>query len=245
MMRFLGAKVVLTPRALKGFAMYTKARELAEANGWFLASQFETPANATIHENTTAREVLADFEGDRLDYFVTGYGTGGTVTGVGRVLRKERPDTKIILTEPAKAALVSSGIKQSRDGKFPTGSHPDWEPHPIQGWTPDFVPYILEEAIEGKYYDDLIPIPGPEGMAWSKKLATQEGIFTGISGGSTFAVAMKVAENAPDGSVLLVMLPDTGERYLSTPLFEDVPEGMTEEEIAISMSTPTGQMAAE
>ncbi len=245
MMRFLGAKVVLTPRALKGFAMYTKARELAEANGWFLASQFETPANATIHENTTAREVLADFEGDRLDYFVTGYGTGGTVTGVGRVLRKERPDTKIILTEPANAALVSSGIKQSRDGKFPTGSHPDWEPHPIQGWTPDFVPYILEEAIEGKYYDDLIPIPGPEGMAWSKKLATQEGIFTGISGGSTFAVAMKVAENAPDGSVLLVMLPDTGERYLSTPLFEDVPEGMTEEEIAISMSTPTGQMAAE
>lgn len=246
LMRFLGAKVVLTPRALKGFGMYSKAKELAEANGWFLASQFETDANADMHETTTAREILADFEGSRLDYWVTGYGTGGTVAGVGRVLRKERPDTKIILTEPANAAIVGSGYVNTRnEAHQPTESHPAFEPHPIQGWTPDFIPYVLQEAIDGGYYDDLIPVTGPDGIAWSRRLAAEEGIFTGISGGSTFAVAMKVAETAPAGSVMLVMLPDTGERYLSTPLFEGIPEDMTEEERAISLSTPTAQMAAE
>ena len=246
LMRFLGAKVVLTPKALKGFGMYTKAKELAEANGWFLASQFETPDNADIHENTTAREILADFDGERLDYFVTGYGTGGTVSGVGRVLRAERPDTQIILTEPANAALVASGYVNTRNETHqPTESHPNFQPHPIQGWTPDFIPFVLQEAIDGNYYDELLPVPGPEGIAWSRRLAAEEGIFTGISGGSTFAVAMKLAETAPDGSVMLVMLPDTGERYLSTPLFEGVPEDMTEEEWDISRSTPTAQMAAE
>lgn len=246
LMRFLGAKVVLTPRALKGFGMYSKAKELAEANGWFLASQFETPDNADIHENTTAREILSDFAGDRLDYFVTGYGTGGTVSGVGRVLRKERPDTKIILTEPANAAIVASGYVNTRNGAHqPTESHTSFEPHPIQGWTPDFIPYVLQEAIDGTYYDDLVPIAGADGIAWSRRLAAEEGIFTGISGGSTVAVAMKVAETAPEGSVMLVMLPDTGERYLSTPLFEGIPEDMTDEERAISKSTPTAQMAAE
>jgi cysteine synthase len=243
LMRFLGAKVVLTPRALKGYGMYQKAVELAAANGWFLARQFETDANARIHENTTAREILADFDGERLDYYVTGYGTGGTVTGVGRVLRKVRPDTRIILSEPANAQLVGSGRAQERnaDGS-PAESHPAFEPHPIQGWTPDFIPLVLQEAIDRKYYDELIPVPGPVGIEWSKKLAQKEGIFTGISGGATFAVAMQIAARADPGSVILCMLPDTGERYLSSPLFETIEENMTAEEIALSLSTPGFQM---
>ena len=243
LMRFLGAKVVLTPRAAKGMGMYNKAVELAEKNGWFLARQFETDANALIHENTTGREILADFEGERLDYFVTGYGTGGTMTGVGRVLRKHRPDTKIVLAEPANASIVASGHSQERTASgAPAGSHPDWEPHPIQGWTPDFIPLVLQEAIDKSYYDEIVPIPGPVGMEWSRKLARKEGIFTGISGGSTFAVAMQVAERAEPGSVVLCMLPDTGERYLSSPLFEGIPDDMTEEEKALSQSTPGYQL---
>jgi cysteine synthase A len=245
LMRFLGAKVVLTPRAQKGLGMYQKAVELAEANGWFLARQFETADNATIHENTTAREILADFAGERLDYWVTGYGTGGTVSGVARVLRKERPDTKIILSEPANAQLVGSGVPQERgDANAPAVSHSAFEPHPVQGWTPDFIPYVLQEAIDGNYYDELIPVPGPAGIEWSSKLAQKEGIFTGISGGSTFAVAVQVAEKAEPGSVILAMLPDTGERYLSSPLFEGIAEDMTEEETALSLSTPGFHMPA-
>ena len=243
LMRFLGAKVVLTPRAQKGFGMYQKAKELAEENGWFLASQFETPDNANIHENTTAREILGDFDGEQLDYFVTGYGTGGTVSGVGRALRSERPETKIILTEPANAAIVSSGyVNERTDTNQPAESHPNFEPHPIQGWTPDFIPWVLQEALDKSFYDELMPVPGPEGIAWSRRLAAEEGIFTGISGGSTFAVAMKVAESAADGSVILAMLPDTGERYLSTPLFEGIAEEMTDEEEALSKSTPGYQL---
>jgi cysteine synthase A len=239
LMRFLGAKVVLTPREQKGFGMYRKAVELAEANGWFQARQFETEANARIHENTTAREILADFEGERLDYYVTGYGTGGTVTGVGRVLRERRPETKIILSEPANAQIVGSGRAQGRnaDGS-PAESHPAFEPHPIQGWTPDFIPLVLQEAIDKHYYDDLIPVAGPVGIEWSKKLAQNEGIFTGVSGGATFAISMDIAARADPGSVILCMLPDTGERYLSSPLFETIEEDMTEEEIALSLSTP-------
>jgi cysteine synthase A len=239
LMRFLGAQVVLTPRAEKGFGMYQKAKELADANGWFLARQFETADNAKVHENTTAREILADFAGERLDYWVTGYGTGGTITGVSRVLRKERPETKIILSEPANAQLVGSGVAQERGAEnAPAVSHSAFTPHPIQGWTPDFIPYVLQESIDSHYFDELIPVPGPVGIEWSKKLAQREGIFTGISGGSTFAVAMQVAERAAPGSVILCMLPDTGERYLSSPLFEGIVEGMTEEEIALSRSTP-------
>jgi cysteine synthase A len=239
LMRMLGAKVVLTPRAQKGFGMYLKAVELAEKNGWFLARQFETDANADIHENTTAREILGDFKGDRLDYWVTGYGTGGTVSGVARVLRKERPDTKIILCEPANAQLIGSGKGQPRGADHePTLSHPAFEPHPIQGWTPDFIPYVLQETLDKKYYDELIPIAGAEGIQWSRKLAQREGILTGVSGGSTFAVAMKTAEKAKPGSVILCMLPDTGERYLSSPLFEGIPEDMSPEEVALSKSTP-------
>ena len=243
LMRFLGAKVVLTPRAEKGFGMYKKARELADANGWFLARQFESADNALVHENTTGREILADFADSRLDYFVTGYGTGGTVTGIGRVLRKERPETKIILSEPANAQLIGSGIAQERGvGHAPAVSHSAFQPHPIQGWTPDFIPYVLQESIDEHYYDELIPVAGAVGIEWSKKLALKEGIFTGISGGASFAVAMQVAERAAPGSVILCMLADTGERYLSSPLFEGIAEYMTEEEIALSRSTPGSQM---
>jgi cysteine synthase A len=243
LMRMLGAKVILTPRALKGTGMYMKAVELAEKHGWFLARQFETSANADIHEATTAREVLGDFAGKRLDYVVTGYGTGGTVTGLARVLRKERPETKIILSEPANAQLVASRVAQARvEGGGPASSHPNFEPHPIQGWTPDFIPLVLQECLDRGGYDELIPVAGAEGVAWAKKLAQREGILTGISGGASFAVAMQVAERAAPGAVILAMLPDTGERYLSTPLFSDIPEEMDAEELALSQSTPGYQM---
>ena len=243
LMRMLGAKVVLTPRAEKGFGMYNKAVELAETHGWFLARQFETEANAEIHEYTTAREIMADFDGARLDYVVTGYGTGGTVTGIGRVLRKERPETKIVLTEPANAQLLGSGRAQERcNNNAPAASHPAFEPHPIQGWTPDFIPAVLQEAIDKAYYDELVPVPGAEGIKWTRFLAKKEGIFTGISGGATFAVSVSVAEKAPKGSVIQCMLPDTGERYLTTPLLDGIIEDMDDEENAISHSTPGCQM---
>lgn len=243
LMRMLGAKVVLTPKAQKGTGMYNKAVELAEKHGWFLARQFETSANADIHEATTAQEILGDFAGQRLDVVVTGYGTGGTVTGLSRVLRRERPDTKIVLTEPANAALVGSGTPQDRGADHaPAASHPAFEPHPIQGWTPDFIPWVLQEALDRNGYDDLIPVPGAEGMDWARKLAAREGILTGVSGGSTFAVAMRIAEKAEPGTVILAMLPDTGERYLSTPLFQDIAEDMDDAERALSESTPGYRM---
>jgi cysteine synthase len=245
LMRFLGAKVVLTPRAEKGYGMYEKAKELADTNGWFLAHQFETDDNAKIHENTTAREILADFAGERLDYWVTGYGTGGTIAGVARVLRKERPDTKIILSEPSNAQLIGANIPQERNAdRSPAVSHPAFQPHPIQGWTPDFIPYVLQEAIDHDYFDELIPVSGAEGIKWSNELARQEGIITGVSGGATFAVAMQVAQKAVAGSVILCMLPDTGERYLSSLLFETIEEFMSPEELALSHSTPRFQMSA-
>jgi cysteine synthase A len=244
LMRMLGAKVVLTPRGEKGVGMYRKAVELAEAHGWFLARQFETPANADIHERTTAREIVADFAGRRLDLFVTGYGTGGTLTGVARVLRRERPDTRIVLSEPANAALVSSAIPQERgEGGAPAASHPAWASHPIQGWTPDFIPAVLQEAIDRRYFDELRPVAGAEGVAWAQRLAQREGVFTGISGGAAFAVAREVAEQAPQGAVVLCMLPDTGERYLTTPLFEAIEVEMNEEERALSRSTPSCQFS--
>ena len=243
LMRMLGARVVLTPRAEKGLGIYKKAVELAKMHGWFLARQFETEANAEIHETTTAREIIGDFEGSRLDYVVSGYGTGGTVTGIGRVLRKERPDTRIILTEPANAQLLGSGHSQQRaSNNAPAASHPAFEPHPIQGWTPDFIPAVLQEAIDNRYYDELIPISGAEGIKCARDLARKEGIFTGISGGATFAVSLAVADKAPKGAVILCMLPDTGERYLTTPLFEGIAEDMDAGETDISRSTPGYQM---
>ena len=245
LMRMLGAKVLLTPRAEKGFGMYLKAVELAEKNGWFLARQFESEANAAIHEATTGREIVNDFAGSRLDWFVTGYGTGGTLVGVSRVLRRERPQTRIVLAEPANAGLIGSGhVQQHAPDGAPAASHPAFEPHPIQGWTPDFIPAVLQEAIDGRYYDEMQPMAGPEAIAWARALAQKEGIFAGISGGASFGVARRGAECAPAGSVVLCMLPDTGERYLSTPLFESIPADMDEEEMALSRSTPGFQMAA-
>lgn len=243
LMRMLGAKVVLTPKEQKGFGMYQKAAELAEENGWFFARQFETKANADIHEATTAREIMNDFKGTKLNYFVSGYGTGGTITGVSRVLRRESPETKIILTEPANAALVESGTLQERgaDGG-PSSGHPAFQPHPIQGWTPDFIPLVLQESIDNAYFDELFPITGPEGIKWAQDLAMKEGIFTGISGGSTFGVAMKIAERAAPGTTILAMLPDTGERYLSTPMFDGIESEMNTEELEIMRSTPGNQM---
>jgi len=244
LMRMLGAKVVLTPRAAKGYGMYQKAVELAEANGWFLARQFETEANAAIHEATTGREIVGDFAGSRLDWFVTGYGTGGTIAGVGRVLRRERPETKIVLCEPANAQLLGSGRPQERTtGGAPATSHSAFESHPIQGWTPDFIPYVLQEAIDRRLYDKVMPVAGADAIKWAKALAHKEGIFTGISGGATFAAAREIAERAPAGSVILCMLPDTGERYLTTPLFDDIAAEMSEEELALSHSTPGFQFA--
>ena len=239
LMRFLGAQVVLTPRTEKGLGMYKKAQELADANGWFYAKQFESDSNALIHQNTTANEILADFSDRSLDYFITGYGTGGTVTGVARVLRERSPGTKLILSEPANAQLIASGHSQERnDEGSPAVSHPAFEPHPIQGWTPDFIPLVLQESINNKLYDDLLPVAGAAGIEWSMKLAQKEGIFTGISGGSTFAIAIEIAAKAKPDTNILCMLPDTGERYLSSPLFESIPENMSDDEIALSLSTP-------
>ncbi len=243
LMRMMGAKVVLTPRAAKGLGMYQKAVELAESNGWFLAQQFESAANADIHEATTGPEIIADFKGQRLDYFVTGYGSGGAIAGVSRVLRKERPETKIVLSEPADASLLASGTVQARTSSgSPASSHPSWQPHPIQGWTPDFIPFVLQEVVDKKNYDQLIPVAGSEGLEWATKLAQKEGIMTGISGGASFAVAMKVAENAAPGSVILCMIADSAERYITTPLFDAIEEDMNAEELALSRSTPGFQI---
>lgn len=243
LMRFLGAKVILTPAAQKGTGMVEKAKELAEKNGWFLTRQFENEANPDMHERTTAREIMDDFKGQKLDYWVTGFGTGGTLTGVSRVLRKESPDTKIVVCEPPDAAMLSSGVPQERhaDGS-PSASHPAWTPHPIQGWSPDFIPKITSEAVEAGVIHQIIKTPPPEGMKWSQMLAQKEGIFTGISGGSTFMGAMELAKSAPKGTTILAMLPDTGERYLSTPLFGGIEADMNAEEIEISKSTPGYQL---
>ena len=237
LMRFLGAKVILTPAAERGTGMVKKAVALAKQNGWFLTRQFENEANADFHSRTTAREIINDFAGERLDFWVSGFGTGGTLKGVARVLEKERPETKIIVAEPAEAPMLTSGTEQQRnaDGS-PAAGHPAWNPHPIQGWSPDFIPKLTGDAIAAKYVDRIITIPAPEAVQWSKKLAAQEGIFVGVSAGGTFGAAMKVCADAPNGSTVLAMLPDTGERYLSTGLFADIPADMTEEEQAIAKS---------
>ena len=238
LMRFLGAKVILTPAPEGGTGMVRKAVELAEANGWFLTRQFENEANADFHSRTTAREIVSDFAGERLDYWVTGIGTGGTLKGVARVLEKERPETKIIVCEPTDAPMLSSGTKQARkDDGSPASRHPSWKPHPIQGWSPDFIPKLAADAVDMGFVDKVLTIPASEAMQWSRQLAQKEGIFVGVSGGATFAGAVKVAADAPKGSAILCMLPDTGERYLSTPLFADIPAEMTEEEAAISSRT--------
>jgi len=239
LMRFLGAKVVLTPAPLGATGMVKIAKDLADKNGWFLTRQFENEANADFHSRTTAREIINDFAGGRLDYWVTGFGTGGTLKGVARVLEKERPETKIVLSEPADAAMVSSGTMQERnDDGTPKSRHPSWKPHPIQGWSPDFIPKLTGDAVHAGYVDRVISVSGPDAMKSSQQLAKQEGIFVGTSAGGTFTAALQVAKEAEKGSVILAMLPDTGERYLSTPLFGDVLPDMNDEEKAIFMSVP-------
>ena len=245
MMRFLGAKVVLTPAELKGSGMLAKAVELAEKHGWYLTRQFENEANADAHSNTTAPEILADFEGERLDYWVTGFGTGGTLKGVSRVLKEKRPDTQIIVCEPDNSQILGSGIPQERtaDGT-PADSHPLFRPHLMQGWSPDFIPKLTEDAVTMKTIDKVIPVSGDDALRLSKALASEEGIFVGISAGATLAGALQVCEGAEEGTTVLCMLPDTGERYLSTPLFDDIPADMTADEFEISRSTPGARFDA-
>jgi cysteine synthase A len=231
LMRFLGAKVLLTPGSEGASAAYDLAKKLADKNNWFYARQFENSANSEIHEQTTAIEILNDFKDIGLDFWVSGYGTGGTFSGVSRVLRKHSPKTKLIISEPENAQLIKSLKKQNRnsDGS-PSSSHEEWNPHPIQGWTPDFIPLVLQESIDNNYFDENVPVSGDEGIYWSNQLASKEGIMTGISGGSTFAVALKIAQKAPDASNILCMLADTAERYLSSPLFNDIDSEMSENE---------------
>ena len=213
LMRAYGAKVILTPAAERGSGMVRRAKELADAHGWFLASQFANPANPAYHRQTTAPEILRDFAGKRLDYFVSGWGTGGTLTGVGEVLKVARPQTRIVATEPAGASLLGGA---------------EWKPHKIQGWTPDFVPEVLNREV----HDELHQVTDEDAIAIARRLAAEEGIFVGISAGGTLATALKVADTAPEGAVLLAMLPDTGERYFSTPLFAGVNEGSNDEWLA-------------
>jgi cysteine synthase A len=239
LMRFLGAKVVLTPAAQKGTGMVAKAQELAEKHGWWQSRQFENPANADTHARTTAVEILEDFADTKLDYWVSGFGTGGTVNGVSRVLKEKSPATKIIVCEPKDAPMLTSGLPQplAADGSV-AGSHPSFKPHPMQGWSPDFLPKLIRDVTSNHNIDELRTIEGPDGIKTSQQLAQQEGIFVGISGGATLAGALQLAREVPKGTNILCMLPDTGERYLSTPLFADVAVEMTEEEKAISHSTP-------
>jgi cysteine synthase A len=239
LMRFLGAKVVLTPAAQKGSGMVAKAEELGKAHGWWQPRQFENPANAEIHARTTAVEILEDFADVSLDYWVTGFGTGGTLNGVSRVLKKKSPHTKIIVCEPDNSAMLASGIAQARHGDGShSASHPQFRPHLMQGWSPDFIPQLVEQVTAANRIDDFMLIDGKDSLRCAKELARQEGIFVGISAGATFSGALRVAQAAPPGANILCMLPDTGERYLSTPLFEDVAVEMTEEELELSRSTP-------
>jgi len=243
LMRMLGAKVIVTPKAGKGTGMVRKAEELCAEHGWFLCHQFENEANWKFHEATTGPEILADFDGKQLDYWVTGYGTGGTFHGAGKAIKDKRPDVKIVLAEPLDAGLLVSGIATERnaDGS-PAGTHPAFKPHPIQGWTPDFIPKVLEDAPMATLMEELISVPGPDAIATAKALAAKEGLLTGISGGATFYAALETAKKAPEGSVILAMLPDTGERYLSTPLFADIEAEMNEAELEIAKSTPSFQL---
>ena len=213
LMRAYGARVILTPAAERGSGMVRKAKELAEEHGWFLASQFTNPANPAWHRQTTAAEILADFAGRRLDHFVTGWGTGGTLTGVGEVLKVARPEVEVVAAEPAKAAMLQGQ---------------EFSSHKIQGWTPDFVPEVLNREVA----DRIISVDDDEAIATARRLTAEEGIFCGISAGATVAAALEVARDAEEGAVLLAMLPDTGERYFSTPLFQDVNEGSDDEWLA-------------
>ncbi|RPI47214.1 MAG: cysteine synthase A [Betaproteobacteria bacterium] len=239
LMRYLGAKVILTPASEKGSGMLAKARELAEKHGWFLCRQFENEANPDVHSRTTAEEILADFGPNGLDYWVTGFGTGGTLKGVARVLKARSPNTRVVVCEPDNSPLLAGGVSQPYlDDGSPAASHPGFRPHLMQGWSPDFIPKLANDAISAGLIDQLMPIRGADALQCARDLARKEGIFCGITAGATFAGAIELAKTAPKGAKILAMLPDTGERYLSTPLFEGIAETMTEEELAIAASTP-------
>jgi cysteine synthase A len=243
LMRFLGARMVLTPAAERGMGMVRKAIELAQANDWFLTRQFENEANADMHARTTAREIIEDFRGAALDYWVTGYGTGGTLKGVARFLAWKRPRTRIVVCEPDDAALLSSGTRQpQRTDGSPEGGHPAFKSHPTQGWTPDFIPKLVDDAVAAGLVHKILRVKSADAPRVGRELARKEGIFVGISAGATLAGALRVCADAPDGSTILCMLPDTGERYLSTPLFADIRDAMSDEETAISLSTPAAQL---
>lgn len=239
LLRFLGARVVLTPAAEKGTGMLNKAIELAERHGWFLCRQFDNEANAEVHTRTTAREILADFDGERIHAFVSGFGTGGTLLGVARGLKAADAGIRIVAAEPDNAPVLGSGIAQARhaDG-MPSASHPLFRPHLMQGWSPDFISRLTETARAEGLIDEIVPVNGNEALRLARALATQEGIFVGTSSGATLAAALEVARRAPPGSHIVCMLPDTGERYLSTPLFDGIEVDMNEEELALSRSTP-------
>lgn len=240
LLRFLGAKVVLTPAAEKGTGMLAKAVELAETHGWFLCRQFENEANADVHSATTAQEIIADFAGERLDYWVSGFGTGGTLKGVARALKQAGLPTKIVAAEPDNAQVLGSGIPQRRapDGT-PAESHPRFRPHLMQGWAPDFISKLTEDAVAAGLVDEIVPVAGQDALNMARELARQEGIFVGTSSGATLAAALEIARRSPPGTNIVCMLPDTGERYMSTPLFEHIGEEMTEEELELSRSTPS------
>jgi cysteine synthase A len=239
MLRFLGAKVVLTPASEKGTGMLRKAVELAAKHGWFLCRQFENPANADVHERTTAQEILADFAGEHIDAFVSGFGTGGTLLGVARGLKAADSTIRVIAAEPDNSPILASGIPQPRDANgAPTGSHPYFRPHLMQGWSPDFISPLTEEAVSAGLVDEVVAVPGARALQLSRALARRDGIFAGTSSGATLAAALTVAERAAPGANIVCMLPDTAERYLSTPLFEDIGVDMDENELALSRSTP-------
>eukprot|EP01084_Bolivina_argentea_P015649 29338_1 len=244
-MRALGAKVILIPSKYGGQGMHAKAKELSKQNKWFLASQAENPANTEYHSNTTAPEILLSFKlsNKNLDYFVTGYGSGGTFTGTSKILKAANPNIKIILTEPTESPLIASGIKQEREneGMFKGGAskiHDSWNPHSITGWAPSFIPQLAQDGIDLNLVDELSTIDSQIAMQTSLDLAQNEGIFTGISGGATFASALKICNKVSDGSNILAMLPDTMERYLSTELFDNIQNDMNDDEIRIAKSTP-------
>jgi cysteine synthase A len=239
LLRFLGARVVLTPASEKGTGMVDKAVELAQEHGWYLCRQFENEANAEVHTRTTAQEILRDLAGEPVYCFVSGFGTGGTLLGVARGLKAADPSTRIVAAEPDNAPVLGSGIAQPRaaDGS-PAASHPSFRPHLMQGWSPDFVSKLTEDAVGEGLVDEIVPVAGADALRLSRELARREGIFVGTSSGATLAAALEVARRSPPGSNIVCMLPDTGERYLSTPLFDGISEDMTEEELELSRSTP-------
>ncbi|WP_427963640.1 pyridoxal-phosphate dependent enzyme [Altererythrobacter sp.] len=244
-LRFLGAKVVLTPASLKGTGMLAKAKELADEHGWFLPRQFENENNAAFHEATTGREIVEAFADAPLHAFVSGLGTGGTISGVGRALKKGSPQTRVVACEPDNSPVIKSGVKQdyAPDGS-PASSHPRFRPHPMQGWAPDFIPAVANAALEDGVIDEVRLVGGSDAITWSKRLAREEGVFCGITAGATFACAHKLASELPEGSRVLAMIPDTGERYMTTPLFDGIDEDMDEAEMEISRSTPLARFDA-